>query len=91
LKTVLDEAKDLVFGDRQRSYSHPKRDYAKTAKMWTGVLLEKLKPGEEITPMDAVLMMVCLKISRETYRHKHDNLVDMAGYTVCAERIAEDK
>ena len=41
---VLREAEGLVYGDRQKQYSHPSRDYAKTAKMWTGILLEKLRP-----------------------------------------------
>lgn len=88
-KTVLDEAQALVYGDREQAYSPPQRDYAKTAKMWTGILLEKLRPGEEITPLEAVLMMAAMKISREVYRHKRDNLVDAAGYIACAERIAE--
>lgn len=90
-KTVLEEAQALVYGDREAQYSPPQRDYAKTAKIWTGILLEKLRPGEEISPLEAVLMMVGMKLSREVYRHKRDNLVDAAGYIACAERIAEGK
>lgn len=88
---MLQEAQELVYGDRERSYSHPARDYAKTAKMWTGLLLEKLLPGEEITAKEAVMMMVCVKLSREQFKHKRDNLVDGAGYIACAERIEEEK
>jgi hypothetical protein len=89
--TVLQEAQALVYGDRQKAYSHPARDYAKTAKMWTGILLEKLLPGEEISPTEAVLMMAAMKISREVFKHKRDNLVDAAGYIACAERIEDAK
>ena len=89
--TVLQEAQRIVYGAREKAYSHPSRDYGKTAKIWTGILLEKLKPGMEITPTEAVLMMVGMKISREVFRHGRDNLIDAAGYIACAERIEEGK
>jgi len=88
-ETILQEAQRLVYGDRERQYSPPQRDYAKTAGMWSAFLREKLRPGVAITPEEAVLMMVLVKISREGFRHKRDNLVDGAGYLACAERIAE--
>lgn len=88
-RTVLEEATTLVYGPREKQYSHPARDYAKTAKIWTGLLLEKLRPGVEITAEEAVLMMVGMKLSREMFGHKRDNLVDAAGYIACAERIVE--
>jgi hypothetical protein len=91
LRSVLEEAQALVYGPREASYSPPQRDFAKTAKMWTGLLAETLRPGVEITPEEAVLMMVCLKLSREVYRHKRDNLVDAVGYLACAERIVEGR
>lgn len=87
--TVLQEAQALVYGDREAQYSPPQRDFGKTAAMWSGFLREKLMPGVVITPEEAVLMMVLLKISREGFRHKRDNLVDAAGYIACAERIVE--
>ena len=88
---ILREAEGLVYGDRQKQYSHPSSDYAKTAKMWTGILLEKLRPDIEITAKEAVLMMVAMKISREQFKHKRDNIVDGIGYFVCAARIENDE
>ena len=79
------EAEKLVLDDRNASYGPPADDYAKTAKIWTGLLLHKLKPGVEITPSEAMLMMVGLKLSREVFKHKRDNLVDAVGYLLCAE------
>jgi len=90
-RTVLEEAQALVYGPREAQYSPPQRDFAKTAKMWSGLLAEKLQPGQEITPEEAVLMMVCLKLSREVFRHKRDNIVDGIGYLVCAARIVEGR
>lgn len=79
-ETVLQEANRLVHGDRQGSYGHPYDDFAKTAKIWTGILMDKLKPGVEIEREDVPLCMVGVKISREVNQPKRDNRVDGAGY-----------
>ncbi len=81
------EAERLVLGDRNNSYGPPADDYAKTAGAWSALLTHKLKPGEVITPKEAVLMMAVLKISREFNKPKPDNLVDAHGYILCAEWI----
>jgi hypothetical protein len=35
------------------------------------------------------MMMILLKVAREKYQHKHDNLVDIAGYAECVARLHE--
>lgn len=86
-----DEAAKLVLGDRNASYGDPALDYGKTSAMWSGYLLNKLKPGVVLTPKDAVLMMVLLKVSREENKHKPDNIVDAHGYLLLAEWIESGK
>lgn len=88
---IADEAKQLVLGDRNQSYGNPADDYAKTAKIWSGMLIHHLKPGVEITAKEAVLMMAALKLSREMHKHKRDNLVDAVGYELLAEWIETGK
>lgn len=83
--TVLIEAFDLVFGDREKAYDHPKRNLEVTAKIWSGLLAYKL--SSDITAEEVALMMVGLKLAREVYRPKRDNLVDAAGYIECAARV----
>jgi len=88
-KSVLEEAYDLTNGDRRSQYSHPLDDYTKTAKIWSGLLAHKLK--KDITPEEAILMMAGMKLSREMYKHKRDNLVDAAGYINCVDMCVQER
>lgn len=80
-ETILEEAQRLVHGDRQASYGHPYDDYTCTARIWEAILN---LPPYTITPHKACLMMVGVKLSRESRKSKRDNLTDMAGYAECA-------
>ncbi len=79
--TAADEAKKLVYGDRNAQYGPPTKDLARTAKMWSAIL------DTEVTAKQVALCMVALKISRECFKPKADNIVDGIGYFLCAERV----
>lgn len=87
-ESVLEEAQRLVYGPRQAAYGPPEQDFARTAKIWTGVLMLKLREGVEIDASDVALCMIGVKMSRESNCPKRDNRVDMAGYTGCLDRVA---
>lgn len=80
---IAAEAIKLVLGDRNDSYGDPGDDYKGTAKVWSGLLIQKLKPGVEIDAREAILMMAALKIRREITKPKRDNRVDAIGYMLC--------
>lgn len=84
----LEEALKLTTGERQSTYGHPLEDYTRTAALWTSLLG---LPSGTITPERAVMMMVCLKLSREIHQHKQDNLIDAAGYVNCLDMIIKAK
>lgn len=82
-KTILEEARELVYGDRNAQYGHPKDDYAKVAKMWSAFL------GVEISPHQAASMMIFIKMSRLAHEPKRDTIVDIAGYAEVVARILD--
>ena len=84
---VATKALDLVLGDRENDYDHPVRDFIGTCMLWTSYLRRKLIPGEVITPLDFPMMMVMVKLSRESHKHKPDNGIDIVGYTITQERV----
>lgn len=71
---VLDEAKNVINGDRQDMYGNPEDSFKLIAKYWSTYL------EVDITARDATLMMVLFKLAREKNQHKRDNIVDAAGY-----------
>lgn len=89
--TILQDAEQAVYGDRQDDYGHPREDFTRTAILWTGVLQHKLADGEYITPEDIALCMVQVKVSREVNKPKRDNRVDGAGYFLCLDRLETGK
>lgn len=88
-ESICSEADRLVSTDRQESYGHPIRDFTRTALMFTGFLLDKLKPGKCITPSDIPCLMDLLKLSRCAEKFKRDNYTDIAGYAKTAELVEE--
>lgn len=81
IEDILGEAHKLVYGDRQKSYSHPLNDYTRTAKIWSAIL------GQEITAEQAILCMIGVKMSRLCHTLKHDSICDLAGYAQCLQRV----
>jgi hypothetical protein len=90
-ETILAEANRLTSADRNHDYGHPRDDFARTARMWTGILAARLREGAAVEPMDVPLCMIAVKVAREAHRHKRDNLVDIAGYARTAAMVAGDE
>lgn len=86
IESVLAEAERLIHGPRQEAYSHPLDDLGCTGRIWGAILGMPDIPAETVA-----LMMVGLKMSRESRRHLRDNLVDAAGYAGCIEMIHDER
>lgn len=77
-RELLDEAANLVDGDRNAQYGDPRQDFQRTAAMWSAYL------GATVEPHDVAAMMALLKCSRIRWSpDKRDSWVDLAGYAAC--------
>ncbi len=81
MKTILKEAEEVVYGDRQTDYGKVSDNFARIAKMWSGIL------DKEISPTQVGLCMIAVKVARECNKPKRDNLVDIAGYAATLEKM----
>jgi hypothetical protein len=84
---ILREAEEVIF-QRQGSYDAPENNFRRIVKLWNAYLDGKAKPLP-LDEKDVAMMMVLMKIGREVFKHKKDNLVDGVGYLQCA-MIIED-
>lgn len=79
--SILKKAEELINGDRAKQYGDADELYSVAAKLFSEV------SGIEICCEDVIMMMVCVKLARESHRHKSDNLVDACGYLELLDRI----
>lgn len=92
MTTILDEAKEIIYGDREETYGRPDKNLNAIASLWTEFLQIDGKLTEEraITANDVCMMMMLLKIARQANAFKRDNLVDVCGYAALADRLEND-
>jgi hypothetical protein len=83
-KTILEEAQELIYGDRQVEYGSAKESFGNIAKGWEVIF------KTTCTPEQVVLAMIWLKTCRELNKPKRDNIVDIAGYAGCIDKINND-
>lgn len=82
-ESILQEADRIVNGDRQADYSDPVENFRHIAAIASAIR------KKELTAEDCCVVLMAVKLARENYRHKRDNLVDLAGYTEILHRIKE--
>ena len=71
---ILQEADRLVSTERQKQYGSPHDNWAHTASIASSIL------KKELSAEDCIVVLLATKLSREIYKHKADNLIDICGY-----------
>jgi L-lactate permease len=88
--TVLQEAQEIIYGDREQTYGHPAKNLLQIANLWTAFLQSKgANEGIVISASDVAMMMMLVKMARQQNNFKRDNIVDMCGYAALLARIEE--
>jgi Domain of unknown function (DUF6378) len=81
---LLEHAADLV-SRRRREYGEPVDVFRDIAKRWSLVL------GMEVSPAQAVLCMLDVKMARLTRDPRHvDSITDLAGYSGVLAELTPD-
>tara|TARA_R100001510_G_C7643744_1_gene201260 strand:+ start:1147 stop:1413 length:267 start_codon:yes stop_codon:yes gene_type:complete len=82
-ENILEEAKELVKGDRQKEYGDKLTNHENIAALWSIFLRKK------ITPHDAAMCMALVKVARLMHARKQDSYIDLAAYSAIAAEINE--
>lgn len=89
---ILDEAKRIIYGDREEAYGSPRFNLDTIAQFWS-VYLHRLFhswgiEGANLKAEDVAQMMILLKTARLIHNPTHkDSLTDQAGYAALQDRI----
>ena len=81
--SILEEAQEILEGDRESDYGDPVANFNRISGIASSIL------DYTITPEECVVVMMAVKLSREHYKHKRDNLVDLVAYTEIYNRVKE--
>ena len=83
---LLDDAGELIHGDRNKTYDTPTKNFERIAQLWSAYL------GHEVTVADVAVLNVLQKIARLHHSPKHyDSWVDVAGCAACGWEAASDE
>jgi hypothetical protein len=82
---ILKEAEQAVYSDRAADYGTVTDNFNSIAQLWSTVL------KTHVTAEQVGLCMIQVKVAREMYKQKRDNLVDIAGYAGCLEKLSDKK
>jgi hypothetical protein len=87
-KSILQEAHDIVFeraAEKERQYGPFIQGMSEAAK------IASLMSRKEITTTDMFNCMIALKLSRQSYNHKQDNILDLVAYAAALNEYENTK
>lgn len=88
-KDILDQAREIVLGDRKRDYNSPYQNFCKIASLWSALGFQW--QGGPI-PMERVAdALVLLKLARGAHAYKFDSELDSIGYIFCKQLALKEQ
>jgi hypothetical protein len=93
--SALNEARDLITGDRNAQYGPPTQDFARTADLLNALGYTRVDAEAKAHPIlasDVAIIIAQVKVSRLMHsRGKRDSWVDLAGYAACGYECATEE
>ena len=84
-KSILSEAEEIVNGSRHSDYGDAKESFSRVAA------IASVMTGKELSPEDCCAVLMAVKLVRESFAHKRDNLVDLCGYAHIMNELNENE
>lgn len=84
-KSILAEAEDIVNGSRQSDYGDARESFSRIAT------IASVMTGKELSPKECCAVLMAVKIVRESFKHKRDNLIDLCGYAHIMNELNENE
>ena len=88
-KLVVEEALELITGERQAQYSHPVDNLSDIAEAWSVYLRRRLHTKFDVLATDVAALMILLKVIRQARGYNRDSTVDICGYAELMEVFNE--
>lgn len=85
-KSILSEAEEIVNGSRQSDYGDAANNFHRIANV-----VNSMYPQLNINAQQCCAVLMAVKLIREGFRHKRDNLVDLCGYAHIMNEINDRK
>jgi Domain of unknown function (DUF6378) len=89
--TIFEEAQNIIYGDRERTYGHPSKNLSNISLFWRTYVVARFGKEIEFEAVDVCAMMRLLKEARLINQPEHrDSIVDLCGYAGLQDRIMND-
>lgn len=88
MENILKHAEDILYKrseEKERQYG-PMQDGMRLASRIASSALQR-----DISPRDVYIILIALKLSRESYNHKYDNILDAIVYLASLNDYENDK
>lgn len=85
---ILNEAAELIVGQRQQDYGTPQDNFERMAKLITIIIEENLRTNTPISARQAADIMIVTKVARTVNSPTRDSYVDIAGYAGIAGELS---
>ena len=79
-ESILLKADKIVNGSRNVDYG-AEESFDKISKM------ASIMTSKELSPSDCIKVLMAVKMVRESFKHKEDNLIDLCGYAELLNQI----
>lgn len=83
--SILAEAENIINGSRNADYGDVVANFKRISE------IAETTFGISINPVEVCQVLLAVKLAREAYLHKRDNLVDLCGYAEILNRLHESE